>query len=307
MVNVEVNKAHGQFLSIEADYYYSIGGRWSAKTHEILSDRIDYALSHPGYKIAESRKVYSSIKPCWGINAVACDGIGPRELSMSAATAGYVEKIEALNLGGPVYLAGWSLGGMVAFEAALQLERLGHEVGAVVMIDSAGPPAEGQPNIEVFNPPDEMDFVRRHVAAYSEGTNLPAPDSCEAVWESVVQCLEKQGITAASLQTMLVREGFELFSLLDTMDLRRMIRCFNSIRSWDRARSLYVPSGTLAAAVHFIKAGRTAQDFSLQWQPFCEELIKLSVVQADHYSMLQTPGVSQVAIVVDDAAGSGSV
>ncbi len=54
------------------------------------------------------------------------------------------------------------------------------------------------------------------------------------------------------------------------------------------------------------KARHTAQDYSANWQPFCEQFIKLSVVQANHYSMLKMPGSAQVAIVVDDVLGGGS-
>jgi amino acid adenylation domain-containing protein len=244
---------------------------------------------------------------CWAVHAPTCREIGPRELSMTGAVAGYVEKIVELHVDAPLYLAGWSLGGMVAFEAALQLEQRGYEVAAVVMIDSAGPTVDGSPDVEAFNPSAEMDFVNQYISACTEGDEeLREPGSCEEVWESVVRCLERQGVTASSLRTMLVGEGGEAFGHLDGLDIRKLVSCFNTIRSWDQARSHYVPSGTLKAPVHFVKAGPTPQNFSLQWQPFCNDIIKLSIVQTDHYLMLHNPGVSQVAMVLDDVAGSGS-
>jgi phage terminase large subunit len=61
-VNLQTNDCHALFLETEADYYYSIGGRYSAKTYEILQKNIEDALTNPGLKICAARKVYASIK-----------------------------------------------------------------------------------------------------------------------------------------------------------------------------------------------------------------------------------------------------
>ena len=61
-VETKTNEAHALFLQQDADYYYSIGGRYSAKTYEIIQKNVLDALANPGLKIAAGRKVYSSIK-----------------------------------------------------------------------------------------------------------------------------------------------------------------------------------------------------------------------------------------------------
>jgi thioesterase domain-containing protein/acyl carrier protein len=49
----------------------------------------------------------------------------------------YVSDLLKLQPHGPVYLGGWSLGGIIAFEMARQLTESGREVGRVVLFDSS--------------------------------------------------------------------------------------------------------------------------------------------------------------------------
>jgi thioesterase domain-containing protein len=51
----------------------------------------------------------------------------------------FIGELLALRPRGPYLLAGWSIGGAVAFEMALQLAALDHEVPHLLMIDSSAP------------------------------------------------------------------------------------------------------------------------------------------------------------------------
>merc|ERR1711872_414135 len=53
--------------------------------------------------------------------------------------ARYIEALQEVQPGGPYYLGGWSLGGVVAWEIAQQLQALGEEVGLLAVIDSYAP------------------------------------------------------------------------------------------------------------------------------------------------------------------------
>ncbi|MCP4657549.1 MAG: alpha/beta fold hydrolase, partial [bacterium] len=58
--------------------------------------------------------------------------------------AHYLEEVRAVDPEGPYHLAGWSFGGLVAFEMARQLEQAGCKVARVVLLDT-GAPAAGAP------------------------------------------------------------------------------------------------------------------------------------------------------------------
>ena len=70
--------------------------------------------------------------PVWGIQAL--DGDGDPRVRVEELAARYVEALGA-RLPGPVRLAGWSFGGLVAFEMARRLEAAGQEVEQLLLFD----------------------------------------------------------------------------------------------------------------------------------------------------------------------------
>jgi amino acid adenylation domain-containing protein len=63
--------------------------------------------------------------------------------SVAAQASQYVEALESVYPEGPCFIAGWSLGGPVAFEMACQLRDAGREVAYLALID-AGLPENGR-------------------------------------------------------------------------------------------------------------------------------------------------------------------
>lgn len=76
-------------------------------------------------------------QPVYSLGFVAPDDAAPRTVPELAAA--YVNEIERFAPDGPVALAGVSLGGYVAFEAALQLQERDREIALLVLFDAAGP------------------------------------------------------------------------------------------------------------------------------------------------------------------------
>jgi thioesterase domain-containing protein len=76
-------------------------------------------------------------QPVHSLGFVVPDDEAPRTVPELAAV--YVNEIDRFHPDGPIALAGVSLGGYVAFEAALQLQRRGREIALLVLFDAAGP------------------------------------------------------------------------------------------------------------------------------------------------------------------------
>jgi thioesterase domain-containing protein len=55
--------------------------------------------------------------------------------------ADYVRTLQIRQPAGPYFLGGYSFGGLVAFEMAQQLQRQGHAVALLALLDSGGPVA----------------------------------------------------------------------------------------------------------------------------------------------------------------------
>ncbi|MFA1539038.1 amino acid adenylation domain-containing protein [Actinomadura monticuli] len=56
--------------------------------------------------------------------------------SVEEMAADYLEQIRAVRPSGPYHLAGWSLGGLVAYEMAVRLQAAGERVGLLALIDA---------------------------------------------------------------------------------------------------------------------------------------------------------------------------
>ena len=89
------------------------------------------------FGFVELAKLLPSDQPCFGVQALGLDGVGERDLSVEAMAAHYVEEITSFQPTGPVHVAGYSIGGMIAYEVAQQLCRRGRDVATLSLLDSA--------------------------------------------------------------------------------------------------------------------------------------------------------------------------
>lgn len=75
-------------------------------------------------------------QPAYGLQAVGLDGRRPRHASVEEMGACYAREIAAFRPDGPLYLVGYSMGGLVALETARQLQAIGRSVELLAMLDS---------------------------------------------------------------------------------------------------------------------------------------------------------------------------
>jgi amino acid adenylation domain-containing protein len=87
-------------------------------------------------------------RPVFGIQSPVDFIDRPQPYSLQTLASDYVGEILKRQPEGPIHLAGFSSGSLIAFEMARQLENLGHEVGLLALIDGAvdaeGPPMPAQ-------------------------------------------------------------------------------------------------------------------------------------------------------------------
>jgi thioesterase domain-containing protein len=75
-------------------------------------------------------------QPSYGVHGAGLDPELAHALSIEEIAAHYAHELASFHKEGPFYLVGYSLGGMVAFEIAQQLIRLGREVAFLGLLDS---------------------------------------------------------------------------------------------------------------------------------------------------------------------------
>jgi amino acid adenylation domain-containing protein len=81
----------------------------------------------------------SADRPIHAFHAPGLDGCSAPPSRFEDLAAHFVRELLAVRPRGPYLLAGWSIGGAAAIEMALQLGELGHDVPALVFIDTTAP------------------------------------------------------------------------------------------------------------------------------------------------------------------------
>ncbi|HYG65957.1 MAG TPA: amino acid adenylation domain-containing protein [Thermoanaerobaculia bacterium] len=193
----------------------------------------------------------------------------------------YVEVARQAQPAGPYRLAGWSMGGLVAYEMARQLEEQGEAVELVALIDAASPQwwAEQTPSSD-----GELvawfarDLARLFGAAQVPAVRLDAPD----VDGNLARVLE------AGHATGLVAAGVGL------ADLRRLFEVFRANRI---ALSSYPPlpySGALELIRAAETGGEEGEDPYRGWSGLAAGGVTVHTVQGDHYSIVLGEGVERL-------------
>lgn len=80
-------------------------------------------------------------RPAYGVQAVGLDGREPRHRTVEQMAAHYLREVRMVQPEGPYYLAGHSLGGIMAYELAQQLQAQGQRVALLALLDSGPLPA----------------------------------------------------------------------------------------------------------------------------------------------------------------------
>jgi amino acid adenylation domain-containing protein len=190
----------------------------------------------------------------------------------------YVAAVREIQPAGPYRIAGWSMGGVVAYEMAWQLKEQGEEVETLALIDAASPvrwASEPEPADAEVVTLFAADLARLH------GLALPDVD---------LSSLGADGALALFLD--LGRRAGLLPPDLEPAELRRL---FDRFRANRRALMDYVPqpgSPPNGGKVHLFRAAdRVArmenEDPTLGWGELLDGSLRVSDLPGDHYSILR--------------------
>ncbi|MDY7105944.1 MAG: amino acid adenylation domain-containing protein [Actinomycetota bacterium] len=101
-----------------------------------------YCVHGLGGNVLNMRALAVGLGSAWtfvGIQAAGVDGLSPLHQSTDEICEAYLAELRAHHPGGPFVLAGYSNGGLIAYELAQRLEAEGASVAAVVLLDTIHP------------------------------------------------------------------------------------------------------------------------------------------------------------------------
>jgi acyl transferase domain-containing protein/thioesterase domain-containing protein/acyl carrier protein len=211
-------------------------------------------------------------QPFYGLQAQGVDGKLPPLTSVEAMASQYVEAIRTVDATGPYRLAGYSAGGVIAYEMAQQLRRTGAEVEFVGMIDTLSPVAA---NRKV--PPWEKIWLMRH-------------------WS--MQFLREWPARRRRGRLMEENYALALEKLARGEQLPPELVDFHLFKNFVAAQAKYQPPAYDGRVVIF-KAAEAENLYlsagpTLGWDAHVGSGVRIRQIAGSHFTMMAEPGVSEL-------------
>ncbi len=222
-------------------------------------------------------------QPLYMVQSYGLEEGQPLLPTVEEMTAAYLEALRGTLPEGPIVLAGWSFGGLLAYEAACQLRRTGMPVAAVLLFDAVAVP---DPVRDLLRK-DEADYL---AALFDELGIVDAATLRPLSPEQRLDLLVERGRGSNLLPDHTDRRG-----------MRRLLGVFqNNALAAVRYRPRRLESRLLLVRPRIATAaapGIPGDDLN-GWGPLAD--VQLRWIEGTHGQMLQTPRVEQLARCVKE-------
>jgi thioesterase domain-containing protein/acyl carrier protein len=248
-------------------------------------------------------------QPVYAISAEEfSSGIGTAR-SIQELAAQYVPLIHEFSISGPCVLYGFSAGGMVAFEMALQLKSQRVDVALVILGDSAGPNfhlglaslgrwTRAYRNVTSRGgarvPGTLLRIIRTHVAYLRQERERKRAEASGRLIGDVDQDDEE------ALDRLLA-SGRPIPPKLQELQTKRHMRML---------AVLYRPEARLATPTLLLRASVDVWSPDLGWTGWVQGKLQIQRIKGDHQAQLAEPGARQAAkamtVAIESAVGTSS-
>ncbi|MDF2368247.1 type I polyketide synthase [Sneathiella sp.] len=216
--------------------------------------------------------------PFYALRALGSDGETEIHETIEEMASCYVTAVLKNQPEGPYNLAGYSGGGVIAFEMAQQLRAAGHEVGNLVFFDTLSPDIDPQPVSFI-----EKLWTARH---WSLAFALKWP---LRKWQSRAAGREMEQIAE------LLEKGRKI---PDELVGQRMTSAY--LAAEHRYRPADYPDDVLLfkgsqASMDFLRAGP-----KLGWEKFVSGNVEVMIFDCDHFNMMIDPTINEIGKILNE-------
>ena len=239
-----------------------------------------YALSYS--VLAEN---LSKERPIYAIQAQGLNGKQPPLETIEAMATSYVKAIKEIQGSGSYLLGGHSLGGLIAFEMARQLEAAKEQVENLIIIDTHPPLPTPEIEASLSDNAAILCFIVEQIAIHFNTTVNISYEKLsglhqEAQFQYVLQILQQSELIPPELGTNLIA------GLL------------NVYKTNVRASLVYQPQPVKSPISLFVTASLAAQfpnDSTVGWQQLTSSKVGVCSLTGEHQTVLKEPSVHNLA------------
>jgi thioesterase domain-containing protein len=220
-----------------------------------------------------------SNQPFYAFHALTLDGAVPSLTSVQELSSSYVCELRVLQPHGPYQLGGWSFGGLVAFEMALQLAASGEKVALLALFSSYLP----QPDV-AYRPLRSRDFLLEFLREH--GLDVEPGESSLPRRSGFLRCAFDR-----AKQAGVVPQQLELH------DFRGVVKQHSRLyRAHVRIGRRYAPQARVARVVLFEAEDRSLDGYGsfVDWNAVATQ-VSQHIVPGNHFTMMQEPNVRCLA------------
>ncbi len=238
------------------------------------------------YELANS---FGLDRPFYGLRSLGLDGECKPYTSIEDMASAYISAIRVIQPEGSYLLGGWSMGGVIAFEMATQLQKQGQKVALLALLDSQTPISKTQSiNINYYDRDKVLIDLAQDIASstldenlnlnrlntlYTNLTNLKPEEKLDYFW--------KQARIFKFLPQYLERQHFQ--------------HLWEIFQNNTQALIDYNPKKSVNSIL-LLRASKsvTHNNLNSDWQRFSTQPVQIINIIGDHYTMLRKPGVYQL-------------
>ncbi|MCP4215184.1 MAG: amino acid adenylation domain-containing protein [bacterium] len=230
-----------------------------------------------------------------GIKARKMDNYTPRNITLEQIADDYIEAVKTIQPNGPYYIAGWSLGGMAAFQMTRQLEQRGETIAFLGIMDSHAPDKKLTKHSTSFDLKGEIKWLRKHFKSPQLKKQLSGIERMEDLWPSVLAYFRERNIDINVIRSLIPPHIAKIVPYFNNLPIEKIIDYLNTSRMLTNAMLGYYPSGGITTPIHFFRAEKTEQLNENTWQDWSSGEVASFQVKGDHYSIFKKPDVKNFA------------
>lgn len=219
-------------------------------------------------------------QPFYGLQTLELETGLVVEATIENMAANYVEAIRRVQPVGPYLLGGWSMGGVVAFEMARQLQQQGQQIGLLALIDSQAPVDQQSK----YSGRELLPYFARDLGLTGDNLRMPVAE------ESAVRPITQREVWKEARLGGLIPSDMTLLEFVKVLTTFKIN--LNTVRRYQPEK--YQGRVTLFRAEQNQKQDNFSDDLN-GWEKLADGGVALHVVPGDHFSMVREPHVKVLA------------
>ncbi len=265
---------------------------------QIKGDLLPLFLVHQagGYALSYSvlARTFSQERPIYALQARGLDGKQPPLNTIEAMASSYLKTIRKILPYGPYLLGGHSLGGLIAFEMASQLEAVGEQVEKLIIIDTHPPLPTPEIEASLNDNAAILCFIVEQIGLHF---NEPVSISYEEIstldevtqFEYVLQVLRQQ-------------------ELIPPDSGRNLIAGLINVYKANLQASLCYQPQLVKSSIFLFKTPSLAKQFpddlTVGWGKLTSAEVRVCCVNGEHQTLLKEPHVKSIAAAIEELLSS---